>query len=226
MFEDLRAAFKEALDNFNKELSRENVSQTTDKLLAGMKGEIVAEKAHVAGLEEQIEKAEAQIARLDSEVETARRREEMAREIDDEETVKLAAEFATKAESHLVVLRKKLSALNEELALRKGTLDEMYSQFQDAREKRDSLTATTGRSGARETLSAAGDLFDELDRMADKIEGVEARAEAAQAFDELDLDTGSEFRVDLDEPPAQPEELDVDAALAELKRRMKANDDG
>ena len=40
MFEDLREAFKEALDNFNKELSRENVSGTADKLLAGMKDEI------------------------------------------------------------------------------------------------------------------------------------------------------------------------------------------
>ena len=56
--------------------------------------------------------------------------------------------------------------------------------------------------------------------MAEKIEGTDAAAQAAQAFDELDLeDEGSEYRVDLDEPPPN-RELDVDAALEELKRRM------
>jgi hypothetical protein len=36
----------------------------------------------------------------------------------------------------------------------------------------------------------------------------------------LDLSPESEYRVDLDEPPPS-RELDVDAALQELKRRMK-----
>ena len=56
--------------------------------------------------------------------------------------------------------------------------------------------------------------------MAEKIEGTDAQAQAAQAFDELDLeDQGSELRVDLDAAPPN-RELDVDAALEELKRRM------
>lgn len=219
MFDDLRQAFKEALDNFNKELSRENVSGTADKLLSGMKNEIADEKAQVAGLEDQIEKTRVNIERLTSEVATARRREEMAREIDDDETVKLAAEFATKADAHIAVLRRKQEALQEELNFRSRTLEEMWAQFHTAREKRDALTATTGRSGARESISAANDLFDELDRMADKIDGTEASAQAAQDFSEIDLGETSEYHLDLESEP-EPEELDVDAALAELKRRM------
>ena len=219
MFDDLRAAFKEALDNFNKELSRENVSDTADKLLVGMRNEIVSEKAAVSGVEDQLQKTREQIERLTKEIATARRREEMARGIDDEETVKLAAEFATKAEGHVAVLQKKEAALAEELSFRERTVEEMYARFNEAKEKRDALTATTGRSGARETISATHDLFDELDRMADKIEGNEARGEAAQAFDELDFGVESEHRIDLDEPPPS-RELDVDAALEELKRRM------
>jgi hypothetical protein len=219
MFDDLRAAFKEALDNFNKELSRDNVSETADKLLVGMRNEIVAEKAAVSGVDDQLTKTREQIERLSKEVGTARRREEMARGIDDEETVRLAAEFATKAESHLVVLRKKEEALAEELTFRQRTVEEMYARFTEAKDQRDALTATTGRSGARESISEANDLFAELDRMADKIEGNEARGAAAQAFDELDLEEESEYHVDLDETPAT-QELDVDAALAELKRRM------
>lgn len=220
MFEDLRAAFKEALDNFNKELSRDQVSETADKLLIGMKNEIADEKAQVAGLEDQLKKTLEQIDRLEKDAKTARRREEMAREIDDQDTVRLAAEYATKAEGQRVILVKKATALKEEFDFRSRTVEEMYDRFHEAKSKRDALTATTGRSGARESLSAADDLFDQLDRMAEKIEGNDARADAAQAFDELDLDGGSEFRVDLDAPPPA-QELDVDAALEELKRRMR-----
>lgn len=222
MFEDLRNAFKEALENFNKELNRDQVSEATDKLLVGMRNEIVDEKAQVAGLEEQIEKASGQIQRLAQEVATARRREKMALEIEDEETAKLASEYAAKADGHRDVLEKKVAALQEELDFRSETLEGMYAQFEQAKEKRATLKATTGRSSARETLSAASDLFDELDRMADKIEGTESRAEAAEAFSDLDFDEGSDYRIDLDDEP--PEELDVDAALAELKRRMKEGD--
>ena len=219
MFEDLRAAFKEALDNFNKELSRDNVSETADKLLIGMKNEIADEKAAVAGLEDQLSKTLGQIERLEKESATAERRAEMARGIEDEETVNAALEYLAKVDGHKTVLEKKAAALKEELDFRRGTVQEMFARFHEAKEKRDALTASTGRSGARESITAADDLFDELDRMADKIEGNEARGEAAQAFDELDLNEGSEFRVDMDEPPPN-RELDVDAALEELKRRM------
>ena len=219
MFEDLRDAFKEALDNFNKELSRNNVSDTADQMFAGMKDELASEKAQVSGLEDQITKTIEHIERLSGEVATARRREEMAREIDDNETVKLAAEFATKAEGYITVLQKKRTALEEEMVFRARTVEEMYAQFNAAREKRDSLTATAGRTDARESLSAANDLFAQFDRMEEAIEGTKAEAEAAQEFDELDLDQPSEFRIDIDDAPV-PRKLDVDAALEELQRRM------
>jgi hypothetical protein len=56
--------------------------------------------------------------------------------------------------------------------------------------------------------------------MADKIEGERWHGEAAEALDALDLEREdiSDYDVGLDDPAAA--ELDVDAALAELKRRM------
>jgi len=221
MFEELRAAFREALDNFNKELSRDRVPENVDKLLYGMKEEIAEEKAAVSGLEAQLDKARSEIDHLRQNLATARRREEMARRIEDAETVTVAGEFAAKYESHLAVLEKKVAALEEEHAFRERTVEEMLARFQEAREKREALGATAGRSGARQTLSATEDLFSELDRMAEKIEGERAKGEAAEAFDDVGIgvDEGSEYRIDLDEAPRR-EELDVDAALAELKRRM------
>lgn len=219
MFEELRAAFREALENFNKELSRDQVPETVDRLLVGMKNEIADEKAQVAGLEAQLEKTRAEITHAREQAQTARRREAMARKIEDAETVQLASQYAARQEGRTQVLEKKAAALEEELQFRRRTVEEMFARFHEAKEKRDALGATTGRTGARRTLSEADELFSELDRMAEKIEGTRAEGEAAEAFDELDLDEPSEYHVDLDEAPRR-EELDVDAALAELKRRM------
>lgn len=221
MFEDLRAAFREALENFNRELKRDQIPETVDRLLVGMRDEIVDEKAQISGLEADLEKALAAAGREQENARTCRRREQMARDIDDEETASVAAEHATKHEDHFALLTKKVAAMREELDFRRHTLDEMMSKFTEARQKRDSLGATAGRSQARSSLSEADDLFTELDRMAAKIEGEDARAEAAEVLNSLDLDdASSEYHVDLDEPDEPEEELDVDAALEELKRRM------
>jgi hypothetical protein len=221
MFDELRAAFREALENFNKELSRDNVSDAADQLLLGMRQEIVDEKTAVSGVEAELETTRATIARLSAEAATARRRGEMARGIDDRETERLAADFVTKAEAHIAVLEKKEEALVAESTFRRRTVEEMVTRFHEARETRDALTSTTQRTGARESISAADDLFEELDRMAEKIEATEAAAAAAGAMDELDLAAGLDGTVD-GEPSAPTErERDVDAALAELKRRMR-----
>jgi phage shock protein A len=222
MFDDLRAAFREALDNFNKELRRDNVSETADRLLVGMKNEIADEKVQILDLESQLEKALTGSQREKELGATCRRREKMARDIGDEDTADLAVQHAAKHEGHQALLEKKAAAIREEIEFRRRNVDEMIEKFSEAKEKRDALSATAGRAGARQTLSAADDLFSELDRMAEKIEGERRTGEAAQALDDLDLDGADDFDYDvsLDESPAPKEDLDVDAALAELKRRM------
>jgi hypothetical protein len=220
MFEDLRDAFREALDNFNKELKRDQVPETVDKLLAGMTRELADELALIRGLEADLEKTVATSAREKDAGATNRRREQMARNIGDEETAALAAQHAARNESHHLVLEKKAEAIREEIAFRKKSFDEMNTQLAEAKEKRGSLGASAGRTGARRVISEADDLFAELDRMADKMEGGRAHAEAAEELDDLALGGPSEVDFEEIESPPPREELDVDAALAELKRRM------
>jgi phage shock protein A len=221
MFDELRAAFREALDNFNKELRRDQVPETVDRLLVGMRNEIVDEKAEVAGLEAQLQKTVAEADREAENGRTCRRREEMARRIDDEETAALAVQHAQKHEGRHAVLLKKIEVMREELELRRQGIEEMMAKFEEARTKRDALSAATGRTGARQSFAEADDLFSELDRMAEKIEGERSEAEAAEILDSLDIDERSEYHVEYDADEAPPkQELDVDAALAELKRRM------
>jgi len=225
MFEDLRDAFREAMENFNKELHRDQVPRTVDDLLAGMTDELAEEKAQLRGLEIDLEKTTLTSQREKDAAATCRRREQMAREIGDEETASLAAQHAGKHQGHHIVLEKKLEALREELAFRRKSVEEMTAQLADAHKKRGTLGATAGRTGARRVLSDADDLFSELDRMAEKMAGGTSRAESEDALDEMDLggpdtsDYDVELDAELDAPPPR-EERDVDAALAELKRRM------
>lgn len=216
MFENLRNAFREAVENFNKELARDQVPETVDKLLKGMVDEVSDAKVAVQDLESLIARTEAEVRKERDEATTARRRGGMARDIGDEETATVATEYATKHEERARVLEQKGEALKQELKLRKQEVEDMLAKVKEARAKRDSLAATSGRTQARQTLGAADDLFAELDRMAGKIGDEDARADAAEAFDDLDLDGGDDFDEELRRDP----ELDVDQRLEELKRRM------
>ena len=190
--------------------------EAVDRLLVGMRDEVADSKVRVGELEDQVKRALTESEREKEEAETCRRRERMAREIGDEETADVARQFCEKHEERQRLLEQKALALREELDFRRKEVDEMIVKFKEAKAKRDTLAATTGRSGARGSIGAADDLFNELDRMAAKIDDEDARGHAAQSLSDFDL------HVDVDEPPRP--EVDMDARLEELKRRMGRED--
>lgn len=213
MFENLRKAFREAVDNFNREMSREGVSETVDGLLKGMEKEAVATRAGLESLKEQLATARSRIAAEEREAGVCRRREELARKIGDSETADIAAKFAEKHENRQQVLSDKAAAIEAEVRLQEAEYGDMLQQIKKARASRESLKATAGRTRARSSIQGSDDLFGELDRMADRIEGNEADTDAA---DEL-FDDAGDFDHELRR--ARREEV-ADARLEELKRRM------
>lgn len=215
MFDDLRNAFREAVQNFKDELDRDSVPENVDRLLAGMVDEVTDARARHKGLEAELEETRRRVSREEQQVATNQRREKLARDIGDEETARLAGEYAERHQKRLGVFRQKAAALQQEVTLLGAEVEEMMEKVKEARERRSALAAEAGRSGARDSLSEAGDLFDAFDRMEDRIAGDEAEASAAEGF-------ASEFddlSVDPHAPPRRPE-VDVDARLEELKRRM------
>lgn len=216
MFEDLRRAFREALDNFQQELNRDRVPGSVDRLLSGMVSEVTDAKARLKELESQLERTRAESEREAAEIATCDRRAALARQIDDEETAKVAEEYGERHRRRKAVLDNKATALAEELELRRGEVDEMMEKLGEARARRDALTAEAGRTDARSSMGKADDLFDELDRMAERIGDTDAAAQAAREFGEYDE---FDLRVDPDAPVRRPQ-VDYDAALEELKRRM------
>jgi phage shock protein A len=215
MFQNLRQAFREAVDNFKEELNRDEVPELVDGLLRQMHREVTDAKAHLATLEGQIEEAARQADLEGEEVQTCLRREALARRIGDDETAEIAADFARKHERRKLIQERKALALREELEMRRGEVGEMLGQLKEARSRRQELSATAGRADAHRALSGSDDLFAELDRMAEKIEGIDRQREAEEdllaEFDDLDSPP----------PPRRPSpEVEAEARLRELKRRM------
>lgn len=217
MFDDLRNAFREAVDNFMKELDRDQVGENVDRILKGMIDEVADAKAHLAGLETQLDEASRRFDVERDAAATCRRREELAKEIDDEETARVAAEYAVRHEERAAVLEKRIEAIRSELVISRRDVAEMTEKLKEARTRRAALEAEVGRTAARESLGETDRIFAEFDRMEERLgdEGVKA-----SAAEEIYIETRSDLRIDPDAPIRRPE-VDFDAALAELKRRMK-----
>lgn len=213
MFENLRRAFKEAVDNFKTELNRDEVPEAVDRLLRGMEQEATAAKVNLEELKSQLSRARSRAEKEAAEAETCRRREEMARGIGDEETATIAAEYAEKHMNRCRVLTEKADAIEAEIRLQEQEFSQMLVQIKEARKNRDTLAAQAGRAQARDSITGANDLFSELDRMADKISGEKAAGEAAESM----FDDTEEF----DEELSRSRRAEaLDARLEELKRRM------
>ena len=219
MFESLLSAFREAVKNFKDELHRDDVPEAVDSLLRGMRVEASEARSRLHGLEDGIRRARAEAAREAGEVETCQRRAKMARAIGDEETARIAAEYATRHERRKQVLELKASALEQEMELLRTDSEEMLVKIRAAEKQRDGLAATFGRAQARDSLGASEDLFDELDRMAERISGIDERDRAAEGLlDELNRELAREGN---DSPEVRSSSTDeLDLRLAELKRRM------
>ena len=219
MFDNLRQAFREAVDNFKDELSRDEIPEAVSNLLREMKREAADTKAEIRRLQEAIRGAIDKAEKEKGEAKTCRRREQMALDISDEETAAVARQYAEKHEHRRSVLEHKALALKEELDMLEEEFEEMIEAIKDADKNRDTLTATAGRASARNSIDGADDLFSQLDRIADEIGADDARREASSELDDL-LDDGRE-RFD---GRTEPSEIDVDARLEALKQAMKKKD--
>ena len=213
MFENLRRAFREAVDNFNRELDRDAVPEAVDGLLKGMEKEAVNAKSGLESLKQELAATRKRAAAEKREAEVCRRREELARKIGDAETADIAARFGEKHEQRCQVLTEKGDAIQAEVRLRESEFDDMLNQIREARKRRSSIEATAGRTRARRSVNAADDLFGELDRMAEKIDGAGSRT----GTEDAPFDDGREFDEQLGR--TRREEV-IDARLEELKRRM------
>ena len=221
MFENLRRAFREAVDNFKEELGADDASEAVDRMLDQMKREAEETNAETKRLEAAIRKANKAANTERRDAQTCRRRERMALEIGDEETVRVAREYVVKHEYRHGVLKQKAHALGEELKMRRAEFEEMIESIKAAENSRATLAATARRASARNSVHQAEDLFAEVDRIARDIEEGDARMEAQREADELLSHDGPRpDPLGNSSSSAASTSSDIDRELEALKRAM------
>jgi phage shock protein A len=219
MFKKLKDAIDGALSALE---GRTDAAGNVDELLAGMREELIEAKAALPRLEQGLEKLRRLQAEERKRAEDCVRRAGQAREIGDEETLRLAVEYAERHQERVRVYGEKIAAAEAELAMQRKAVSEMTAQLKSAMTNRDVLKVRSRRSRTTEALRGAGDTAaDRFDRMTDEIEEEAARAEAAR---DLDEEFGGDFDSGYAPRPRSgrldPDEL-ADLQLEELKRRMR-----
>jgi len=211
MFEDLQRLFRDSVAAFRTERDRREPEDEVAHLLGSMRRELVEARALIPKLEEVLAGARSRLETERSELDRTERRGNLARDIDDQETARVAQEFAVRHRERIVVLEKKVSATEAELALRIREAEEMKRQYQEADANRMELVARIRRGQSRERIRSvaedAADSFSEWDRMAEKMAGNSAYVDALHELDE-------------DAPRNDHAEVEVEDRLRELKRRM------
>jgi hypothetical protein len=122
MFETLRQTLRDAM-------SRASSPAEGRAVLSMMRQALVEAKVGVAEIRAALEGARAQLEREQRELETVRRRGRLAAAIQDEETVRIAAQFEHRHLERVTVLEQKIAAQEAELALGERELGEMTTQF-------------------------------------------------------------------------------------------------
>lgn len=153
MFDELKVAFRQALKNFNEELSRDELPEKTEDLIKAMNEEVEEVTTHIDNLELQISIARDQLANVGHEAESCRRRSELARGIGDTETSTMATQYAEKHEEHIRVLRDKIKALSAELSFLGKEVTEMSEKVEETQSVQESLSLNPIRSTDSDSVS-------------------------------------------------------------------------
>ena len=182
MFERLRDALRAALDAAAPPGDLRDLARQ-------MREAVVEAKVAVRELGEGVVRTEAELAAERQRLADAERRGRLAAEIQDRETVDVAARFAAKHRERVGVLERKLASQRDELGLTQRELTEMQAQL--ARAERDRPLTEAERSAERawRDLEAAGgvrpgtDLQDEL--LKSQLDRTAREAAAEQQLREL-----------------------------------------
>ncbi len=126
MFEDWKQAWREAVENFRRELSGDEASHDRTR---SMHREVMNARGARDKLAGEIRRTRQEAQQEKSQEEVCKRREQMARSIGDEETVRLAVAFAARHAERAAILERKVEILEAEQGLLARDLEEMEKEL-------------------------------------------------------------------------------------------------
>lgn len=122
MFEQLRQRINDLLDRATSPADRRT-------MVGMMRDAIVEAKVSVREMREQLEQTRRRLATERDELETVRRRGKLAAQIEDAQTMELAAEYERKHGERVAVLERKLAAQEAELGLAEREVEDMTREL-------------------------------------------------------------------------------------------------
>lgn len=179
MFETWKQAWRDAVENFRRELDPERYAAETDRRTAAMRRDLASARARSRQIEKEIAATSLEVTRERDLLARCQHRETLARRIEDHETARIAAEFAARHAERASILQQKLDALTAEHALLQRDLDAMQVTLDElapgvAADDDESTTTAGTPPGAH---AEADQFYDTEFRRLDE----EARERAAEA---------------------------------------------
>lgn len=130
MFDAWIRAWKDAVENFRRELDPELYGPASHRMTDAMRRDIATARHALHRVERELDTTRRDLARELENEENCRRREQLARGIDDLETAHIAAEYARRHAERAAVLRRKVDVLTAERDLLRRDLDAMLASIQ------------------------------------------------------------------------------------------------
>lgn len=122
MFEDWKQAWRDAVENFHREAGGNTGAPPR---VRAMERELTSVSGALGKLDDEIRRATRDLAKEREAERICRRREGLAREVNDEETVRIAGEFAERHAERAAVLDRKITVLHDERALLSRDVEDM-----------------------------------------------------------------------------------------------------
>lgn len=175
MFGRFRDAINAALDAAGSADARD--------VLAQMRQAVIEARAAIEAMRQDLAETEAKLNAQRKALADAERRGRLAQGIQDEETVEIAEQFASKHRERVEVLEQKFEAQRDELELAEREYGDMKAQFLEMEKNRPATEAARSVESAWRDLEAAGgarpetDVKDELLKRQLERSAREARAE-------------------------------------------------
>jgi len=152
------------LDGLRARLDRllaEHTRSDPRAVAAGLREAVIEARAAVAAMRDQLERSRRELDVERKARDDAERRGRLARDIDDEETAKLADVFIGKHSGRVELLERKIAVQEDELQLAQRELEQMTADFRAAQAGGPRLRETQER--AWRDIEAAGGTRPELD---------------------------------------------------------------
>jgi phage shock protein A len=160
MFDDWKQAWRRAVENFQREMR--DAEPGAPLRVRAMERELVSAGGALTKLESEIAATRREAAEERQAAVVCRRREGLARDAGDEETVRIAVEYAVRHDERAELLDRKVAVLEEERALLGRDVEEMRRLVKEA----GAAAQTVGAGSSTPSDQIDDRAFTRLDREA------------------------------------------------------------